>query len=244
MKKIIITISREYGSGGRQIGQRVARELGIDFYNRNLIDMVAKESGLAAEYIDKMEEKLSSRFIWGQTLGWRMPGGYYSNEDKMYITQSNIIRDVAAKGPCVIVGRCADYVLSGREEAMNVFVRADLDSRLQRLVNEYGVDAKRARRHRPEYRQGPRQLLPPLHRPGLGRYEQLSPDAGQQPLRHRGGRPAHRRRGQDRLRRLNTIGHNHNARGAAPGVFCCAGSLAACLARAPAARQTPRHPSA
>lgn len=144
MKKIIITISREYGSGGRQIGQRVARELGIDFYNRNLIDMVAKESGLAAEYIDKMEEKLSSRFIWGQTLGWRMPGGYYSNEDKMYITQSNIIRDVAAKGPCVIVGRCADYVLSGREEAMNVFVRADLDSRLQRLVNEYGVDAKRA----------------------------------------------------------------------------------------------------
>ena len=149
MEKIIITISREYGSGGRQIGEKVARELGIDFYNRNLIDIVAKESGLAAEYIDRQEERLSSRFIWGPAMSWRLPGaayagGYYSNEDKMYITQSNIIRDVAAKGPCVIVGRCADYVLRGYERAMNVFIRADLDSRLERLVHEYGVDAKTA----------------------------------------------------------------------------------------------------
>lgn len=149
MKKTIITISREYGSGGRLIGERVAKELGIAFYNRNLIDLSAQRSGLAKEYIGQWEERLSSRFVWAPvTMGRLSLGGLhqscYSNQDKMYLTQSTIIREFAQMESCVIVGRCADQVLRETESCMNVFIHAALETRVARLVREYGVDEKTA----------------------------------------------------------------------------------------------------
>lgn len=150
MKKIIITISREYGSGGRIVGEKVAETLGIAFYNRNLIDMVAHESGLSKDYISQWEEKLSSRFIWrpystrgalGQGLATKQ---YYTNEEKMYQTQTAIIKEIAERESCVIVGRCADYILQGYENCLRVFIHANIDSRIERVVQDYGVDRKTA----------------------------------------------------------------------------------------------------
>ena len=147
-RRIIVTISREYGSGGRLIGEQVAHRLGIPFYNRNLIDLTAQRSGLAEGYIAKWEERVSSRFIWSPVINPRgVSGGqvqnYYSNEDKMFATQSDIIREIAEQS-CVIVGRCADSILRGNPDCVNVFIRSDMDHKIERLTGEYGVDPAKA----------------------------------------------------------------------------------------------------
>ena len=146
--RVVITISREYGSGGRLIGEQVAKQLGIAFYNRNLIDMTAQRSGLAEEYIANWEEQVSSRFIWVPLINTRTGSGtqlsgYYSNENKMFTTQSNIIRELAETS-CVIVGRCADYILREYPDCINVFIRADKRQRVERLINDYDVQPDKA----------------------------------------------------------------------------------------------------
>ncbi|RVU54304.1 MATE family efflux transporter [Anaerosphaera multitolerans] len=145
----VITIAREYGSGGRLIGESIAKKLGISFYNRNLIDLTAKRSGLAENYITHQEEYISSRFIWTSPTGGRNVGSpafsnYYSNIDTMFNTQSQIIREIAEKEACVIVGRCADYVLRDHPNCINVFIYANLENRKKQLVQKYGVDIKKA----------------------------------------------------------------------------------------------------
>ncbi|MDL2237672.1 MATE family efflux transporter [Christensenellaceae bacterium OttesenSCG-928-K19] len=145
----VVTISREYGSGGRQIGESVAEKLGIAFYNRNLIDLTAKRSGLAEDYITNWEERISSQSIWGSPGGGRGTGSpwfgkYYSNTDIMFNTQSQIIRELAEKEACVIVGRCADYILRDYSNCVNVFIHADLEHRAERITTEYGASAKKA----------------------------------------------------------------------------------------------------
>lgn len=150
MKKFTVTISREYGSGGRLIGEIVAKKLDIAFYNRNLIDLTAERSGFAKDYITKREEQISSRFIWPNPISLRgggsVPSGnYYMNEDKMFIIQSNIIKELAQKESCVIVGRCADYVLQDSIDCLNIFIRSDQHHKLARLIDEYGVDEKKAK---------------------------------------------------------------------------------------------------
>lgn len=143
---MIVTISREYGSGGRLIGEMAAQMLGIAFYDRNLIDMVAHESGLSQGYISQWEERVSSPVIWGMASlkGNAMMSGmaaknYYYNEDRMYAVQSKIIRAIADKEPCVIVGRCADDILRERADCLRVFVHADAAIRRNRIIQEYGV---------------------------------------------------------------------------------------------------------
>lgn len=147
-RRVIITINREYGSGGRLIGEQVAQRLGIAFYNRNLIDLTAKRSGLAEGYIAKWEEQISSRFIWSPVINARgnvgnQAGNYYSNEDKMFVTQSGIIQELAEKS-CVIVGRCADYVLKENPDCINIFIRAEKQQKIERLINDYGIDPDKA----------------------------------------------------------------------------------------------------
>ena len=147
-RRVVVTIGREYGSGGRLIGERVAERLGIAFYNRNLIDLTAQRSGLAEGYIAQWEEQISSRFIWSPVVSTRGPAAgqlrnYYSNEERMFATQSEVIRQVAERS-CVIVGRCADYILRDHPDCVNVFIRADMGSRVARLVGEYGIDPDKA----------------------------------------------------------------------------------------------------
>ena len=130
----VITISREYGSGGRAIGEKLAKELGIPFYNKELILMAAKESGLSEEYIKKTEQMKSTSFLYGLYMGAQA----LPMNDQIFLVQSKIIREIAEEGPCVIVGRCADYILREREDLLGVFIHAPLSYRAQRTKEVYG----------------------------------------------------------------------------------------------------------
>ena len=133
----VITISREYGSGGRAIGERLAKELGVPFYDKELILMAAKESGLSEEYIRKTEQMKSTSFLYGLYMGAQQ----LPMNDQIFLVQSKIIRQVAEEGPCVIVGRCADYVLRERRDLLSVFIHAPMEFRIQRAREVYEKDA-------------------------------------------------------------------------------------------------------
>lgn len=150
MKKII-TISREYGSGGRLIGRLVADKLGYKFYDREIIDMAAQESGLSPEFIKKTEQNLTSGFLYNLLLGSSYAGTGIQPiggtqtlplADQVFNAERNTILKIAREEPCVIVGRCADYILSNAEEInsdelLNVFIYADLESKIQRIEEIY-----------------------------------------------------------------------------------------------------------
>lgn len=133
----VITIAREYGSGGRLIGERVAKNLGIPFYDKELILMVAKESGLSEDYIRRTEQIKSASFLYNLY----MTSQVLPMSDQIFIMQSKIIQDLAEKGPCVLIGRCADYVLRDMKNCMNVFIHAPLQERVHRALKEYGDKA-------------------------------------------------------------------------------------------------------
>ena len=136
----VITISREYGSGGRAIGERLAKELGIPFYDKELIFMAAKESGLSEEYIKKTEQMKSTSFLYGLYMGAQQ----LPMNDQIFLVQSKIIRQVASEGPCVIVGRCADYALAGRPGLLRIFCRADLTHRIKRIRQRHNLSPEKA----------------------------------------------------------------------------------------------------
>ncbi len=135
MSNRIITISREFGSGGRTIGRNVAEKLGIPCYDAELIQKLAEESGFAEDYIKEASEyspgNILSNLFANRSFG-------QTNEDALWNVQCKIIREIAEKGPCVIVGRCADYILQGHAECLKVFIHADIDYRSNRIVEVYG----------------------------------------------------------------------------------------------------------
>lgn len=133
----IITISREFGSGGRTIGKEVAEKLGIPCYDKDLIEKIAEETGYAKEYIaDEGEYAPNANSLAYMFIGRGLDG--LSNADKIWIAQKKVIEELAEKSACVIVGRCADYVLKEREDVLNVFVYADKKYRAERIVKQYG----------------------------------------------------------------------------------------------------------
>jgi len=138
----VITISREYGSGGHKIGQEIAKKLGIPFYDKELINITAEESGFTAEYIQENEQKLA-----GSLLEELYIQNYAYVKDEMppsevlFLVQSKIIRNISSKGPCVIVGRCANYILKDNPNCFNVFIHAGEEYRRSKIINEYGVDS-------------------------------------------------------------------------------------------------------
>ena len=142
MKKII-TISREFGSGGRFIGEALAKELNFAFYDKNIIEQVAQETGLSEKYIaERGEYALShNRFSYG-FICRTMQGN--SVDDLIYQAQKNIICDLAEKGNCVIVGRCADYILRNRSDVLNVFIHGNKAEKAQRIMNLYGKTEQEA----------------------------------------------------------------------------------------------------
>ncbi len=133
----VITIGREYGSGGRMIGEKLAQKLGIPFYDKELIMMAAKKSGLSEEYIRRTEQVKSASFLYSLY----MTSQVLPMSDQIFLVQSNIIKDLAQKGPCVIVGRCGDYVLRDNPNCMNVFIHAPMEDRVRRAREEYGENA-------------------------------------------------------------------------------------------------------
>lgn len=133
----IITISREFGSGGRTIGRMVAEELGIPCYDRELIEKIAEKTGYAEEFVETESEYAPNAGSFAYMFLGRGTDGL-SNADRIWIAQKKVIEDLAQKEACVIVGRCADYVLRERRDCLNVFVHADKEFRARRIVTQYG----------------------------------------------------------------------------------------------------------
>ncbi len=148
--KSVITVARQYGSGGRKIGQKLADKFGIPFYDRELIALAAKKSGISVEIYEKADEKAGGNLLYSLMManysflhGVPMINDMPLN-DKLFLLQAQIIREAAKKGPCVIVGRCADDVLKNEKNIFSIFICADKTARMERSVQEYGIDPKRA----------------------------------------------------------------------------------------------------
>lgn len=142
MTKKIITISRAFGSGGRTIGKAVANRLGIPYYDKELVDRVSEESGFHHDFIVEAGEyaPVTNSFLFNIAVSPHplTAMGTMSMADQLFIHQSNVIRRLAEEGPCVIIGRCADYILRDREDCLHVFIHADMEHRAERIVRLYG----------------------------------------------------------------------------------------------------------
>jgi cytidylate kinase len=145
MEKKIITISREFGSGGRTIGRKVAEKLGIPFYDKELVDQIALESGFAPKFIEEHGEHAPSRSLFSYAFAPQgIPGvmNGLSTADFLWNIQCSVILQLADQGPCVIVGRNADYILKDRPDALHVYTHADIPFRAERIVKKYGESDK------------------------------------------------------------------------------------------------------
>ena len=143
MAKRIITISREFGSGGRFIGEEVAKKLGIVYYDKNIIGQIAEKSGLSPEYIQENAELSPKKGLFAYAFSGRDITGK-SVEDMVYEVQRNIILELAEKEPCVIIGRNADYILKDRDDVLNVFIHGDMPEKIKRITGLYNVKEKEA----------------------------------------------------------------------------------------------------
>lgn len=143
MAKRIITISREFGSGGRFIGEEVAKKLGIAYYDKNIIGQIAEKSGLSPEYIQENAELSPKKGLFAYAFSGRDITGK-SVEDMVYEAQRNIILELAEKEPCVIIGRNADYILKDRDDMLNVFIHGDMPEKIKRITGLYNVKEKEA----------------------------------------------------------------------------------------------------
>ncbi|MCL2408884.1 MAG: cytidylate kinase-like family protein [Oscillospiraceae bacterium] len=142
MDNYIITISREYGSGGRHVGEILAKELGIPFYDKEILHMSAEKSGMSADFLERRDEVIQNTFLHN-LMHATYPNieAYYETPitDKVFQAQSAVIREIAAQGSCVIVGRCADYILRDNPALVTVFVRATIEDRVRQATAHYDM---------------------------------------------------------------------------------------------------------
>lgn len=145
----IITIGRQYGSGGREIGQKVAASLGIQCYDKELLDRAAKESGMCQEIFENHDEKPTNSFLYSLVMD-TYSVGYSANafgempiNHKVFLAQFNAIKKIADEGPCVMVGRCADYALADYPNCVSIFITGNMDAKIKRITRLYDLtDAK------------------------------------------------------------------------------------------------------
>ncbi len=148
--KTIYTIGRQFGSGGRQIGKALSERLGIPYYDKELLTLAAKDSGFSEALFQNADEKPSSSLLYSLVMGnYPMSSGALGfNEmplnDQLFLIQSNTIRKVSSQGSCIIIGRCADYVLKGNKDLISIFIHAPLEARVKRAVECYGIDPAKA----------------------------------------------------------------------------------------------------
>lgn len=140
----IITITRQYGSGGHEIGKKLAQKLEIPFYDKELITLAAKESGVSPEVFEQVDEKATNSLLYALSLGLYDYGSSFNSamgdlpvNDKLYILQHKIIKELADKENFVIVGRCADYILRENNNVVKVFIYADVESRINRVLQRH-----------------------------------------------------------------------------------------------------------
>lgn len=154
MEKKVITISREYGAGGRAIGRAVAKKLGIPFYDKELVEEVAKESGFAPKFIEEHGEQSPNKSLFSYAFAPQgIPGvmNGLSTSDYLWNVQCDIILKIAEAGPCVIVGRNADYILKDHKDTLHVFLCSDLENRVARIADVQHMTEKMAQEHIQEW---------------------------------------------------------------------------------------------
>ena len=145
----VIAISREYGSGGREIGEKVARKLSVSFYDKVLLQLAAERSGLTPEFMERSEERASSSFLFSLATATHAASSFFYQynapaSDQAFFAQASVIRDIADREDCVIIGRSADHILREYPRCVKVFLYAPLEKRIQRAVEEYDVPQKEA----------------------------------------------------------------------------------------------------
>ena len=142
--RTVITIARQYGSGGLEIGEMLAKKLNVPYYDKELIALAAKKSGLSEEVFRQADERATSSLLYSLVMGTYGFGGGVAGmndmpiNDRLFLIQADIIRKAAEEGSCVIVGRCADYILRERKDCLRVFIHADMKFRAERIVKVYG----------------------------------------------------------------------------------------------------------
>ena len=147
----IITIGREYGSGGRQIGQEVAKYFGIKCYDKELLEHAANESGICKELFENHDEKPTNSFLYSlvmDTYSFGYTSSAFSDmpiNQKVFLAQFETIKKIAAEGPCIMIGRCADYALADFDNCISIFVHADMDKRIKRIASKYALTEAKAR---------------------------------------------------------------------------------------------------
>lgn len=150
MSKTIVTISRQYASGGRQVGEKLAKSLDIPVYDKELISLAAKESGFSEKVFENADKQSANSLLYSLSTGMYNALGQFDGannlplNDRVFLVQYNVIRNLAQKGSCVIVGRCADYVLRDNPDVIHIFIHSDMKSRIRRAVEEYGMPSERA----------------------------------------------------------------------------------------------------
>ena len=146
----VITISRQYGSGGREVGQKLADHYGIPFYDNEIISHAAKESGFSEVAFERAEEKATNSFLYSLAMGMSAYGNMdmgfstMSVDDRLFLAETKVTRRFAQQGPCVIVGRCADYVLKDMPNVVNIFVSAEISARVKRAIEVYELPKAKA----------------------------------------------------------------------------------------------------
>lgn len=149
-KKYIITIARQFGSGGSEIGYRLAQELGIKYYDKDLVVQAAKESGMSEQVMAQEEEKPTGSFLYSMVLAPHAAATQYLNwtedslNDRIYKAQANFIRKAASEESCVFIGRCADYLLWDKPNVFRIFIQADLEERKTRIAEEGNISRDKA----------------------------------------------------------------------------------------------------
>lgn len=150
MEKTIITISRQYGSGGRNIGEMLAKKLNLDFYDKGLIEIVAERTGINKQFLESKEEKFTNDNLFFSAFHKEIFSSPFASKvrnstlDKIFEIQREVIINIANQGNCVIIGRCASFILKDNYECFNVFIHAPNRERIQRITNEYGVKMENA----------------------------------------------------------------------------------------------------
>ncbi|WP_294143285.1 cytidylate kinase-like family protein [uncultured Sanguibacteroides sp.] len=142
MENCVVTIGRQFGSRGKQIGQKLAEKLGIAFYDKELITLASQESGLCKEFFEKADEQNSGSLLHAFAAGFTFGGFQYNDflsNEKLFQIQSDVIRKLAEEKSCVIVGRCADYILRENKNCVNVFIHAPLDERVKTVMHRENI---------------------------------------------------------------------------------------------------------
>lgn len=142
MKKFTVTISRQFGSLGRPIARELSEKLGVEYYDRDIVEMTAEKHGISIKEASNLEEKASKWSFMRFPLGF----GTTATQDRIFKTEVEIIKELADKSNCIIVGRCADAILGDRENNINIYISAPYEDRIVNCVNDLGMDVKQAKK--------------------------------------------------------------------------------------------------